>query len=246
MLIGAPVFVMKTGGYAHYFLCSSSYIHHSNRGLRQLNMHLNMRRPPTTIPSFFPDFLRPSSGAKSPASPQLNFTRPTSAAPGVKSPNTSTSTAGLRRPSHNATVMSQISPSSNPRGELIFSSRVDKSFKEGYERYRNAFERRREEKAMEEARRSGGRWFKRGLSESAVINRTWTPTPPASRRNTPLPGVTGATGTTTAALTQGGRRRRSPSPRPSHLSKSEGAGEEASVKEGNREMAESYSFVLGS
>ncbi|KAJ9116506.1 hypothetical protein QFC24_006739 [Naganishia onofrii] len=42
-----------------------------------------------------------------------------------------------------------IPPTTNPRGELIFSSRVDKTFKEGYERYRAAFERRRAEKMRE-------------------------------------------------------------------------------------------------
>ena len=202
-----------------------------------------MRRPPTSIPSFLPDFLRPSSSSKSSLITQLP-TAPHSVVPGTKGPNASASTAGLRRPSHNATVMGQIPPSSNPRGELIFSSRVDKSFKEGYERYRNAFERRREEKAMEEARRNGGRWFKRGLSESTIINRTWTPTPPASRRNTPPPGVTGVTGTTASIPAPGGRRRRSPSPGPSHLSKT-GSEQEDKTTEGNRERAESYSFVLG-
>lgn len=39
-----------------------------------------------------------------------------------------------------------IPPASNPRGELIFSSRVDRHFKDSYERYRATFEKRREEK----------------------------------------------------------------------------------------------------
>jgi hypothetical protein len=38
-----------------------------------------------------------------------------------------------------------IPPAKNPRGELIFSSRVDKSFIESYERYRTGFERIKEE-----------------------------------------------------------------------------------------------------
>ncbi|KAF6744332.1 hypothetical protein DFP72DRAFT_1078873 [Ephemerocybe angulata] len=51
-------------------------------------------------------------------------------------------------------------PASNPRGELVFSSRVDKSFRDGYERCRLAFERKRAEKAREEARKT---WWGRLL-----------------------------------------------------------------------------------
>ena len=149
-----------------------------------------MRRQRPPLPSFVPDFLRPAPVIKPP-------------------PNPKPPTAGARRPSHNATVMGQIPPTANPRGELIFSSRVDKTFKEGYERYRAAFERRREEKAREEARRNKRLWFRRGVEP---IGRVLTPTPPVSRRNTPPPGVNSAT------LTNGTRRGRSPSPGPSHLS----------------------------
>ena len=39
-------------------------------------------------------------------------------------------------------VIPVIPPSSNPRGELIFSSRVHAAFREGYERYRENYERR--------------------------------------------------------------------------------------------------------
>lgn len=48
-----------------------------------------------------------------------------------------------------------IPPSSNPRGELIFGSKVSPTFREGYERYRAAFERRRREKLEE---RHTGSW----------------------------------------------------------------------------------------
>lgn len=37
-------------------------------------------------------------------------------------------------------------PTQNERGEIIFSSRVDAEFRDGYERYRRAFERKRREK----------------------------------------------------------------------------------------------------
>ena len=39
--------------------------------------------------------------------------------------------------------MTNLPPTSNPRGELVFSHKVDKSFRDGYERYRAAFERKR-------------------------------------------------------------------------------------------------------
>ncbi|PWN23152.1 hypothetical protein BCV69DRAFT_244670, partial [Microstroma glucosiphilum] len=46
----------------------------------------------------------------------------------------------------NGSAIQPIPPSSNPRGEMIFSSKVSLAFREGYERYRNVFERRRKEK----------------------------------------------------------------------------------------------------
>ncbi|KAK7449294.1 hypothetical protein VKT23_013437 [Stygiomarasmius scandens] len=51
------------------------------------------------------------------------------------------------------TPLSGIPPSKNPRGELIFSSKIDKSFRDAYEKYRAAFERRREEREREERRK---------------------------------------------------------------------------------------------
>ncbi|CAG8746112.1 13900_t:CDS:2, partial [Acaulospora colombiana] len=44
-------------------------------------------------------------------------------------------------------VIPPIPPSTNPRGELIFSSRVHPSFREGYERYRESYERKRSQGA---------------------------------------------------------------------------------------------------
>jgi hypothetical protein len=40
-------------------------------------------------------------------------------------------------------IIPPIPPSQNPRGELIFSSRVEKNFRERYEYYREGFEKRR-------------------------------------------------------------------------------------------------------
>lgn len=146
---------------------------------------------------------------------------------------------GPRRPSTN-TIMATIPPSSNPRGELIFSSRVDKTFREGYERYRAAFERRREEKSREERGKGWkGLW---GRLESPSRNSA-TPTPPTSRRGTPPPGATFA-----------GRTGRTPSPGITGREPSPGAVRVGSGlrTEGNlddrpgdkRERADSYSFVL--
>ncbi|TIB96698.1 hypothetical protein E3Q18_03010 [Wallemia mellicola] len=57
----------------------------------------------------------------------------------------------FRRPAKAAKVasqqrqkaMSSLPPTTNPRGELVFSHRVDKSFRDGYDKYRSAFERKR-------------------------------------------------------------------------------------------------------
>lgn len=51
-----------------------------------------------------------------------------------------------------------IPPSTNPRGEIIFSNRVSPAFREGYERYRNAFERRRREKLEAAMREASWSW----------------------------------------------------------------------------------------
>lgn len=57
-------------------------------------------------------------------------------------------------PTHRSPIP-PIPPSNNPRGELIFSSKVKPDFREGYEKYRAAFERRREERKTLESR---GKW----------------------------------------------------------------------------------------
>jgi hypothetical protein len=160
------------------FTLTRSYITHSNKALRPLNMHLNLRRPPATfpIPFFRSKVTVPSAAPPAPAK-----------------------SLSSRRQSTTSTVMASIPPSHNPRGELIFSSRVDKTFREGYERYRAAFERRREEKAREEARRNA-RWFS-GVGASRTPT-TSTPTPPASRRGTPPPSLGAAGGEKALAETR--------------------------------------------
>ncbi|KAG9006779.1 hypothetical protein FRB94_000463 [Tulasnella sp. JGI-2019a] len=106
-----------------------------------------------------------------------------------------------------------IPPPTNPRGELIFNSRVDKTFRESYERYRTAYERAKEEwdrKTYEErVRKAWWSWFlmRRSGSGSNIIPSTpsriakgsegvspstgmassspTSMTPPASRRGRP-------------------------------------------------------------
>lgn len=160
-----------------------SYVNHSNKSLRPLNMYFNVRRARggfwDMVP--LPAALRPAPAPLKAVSntSTLSEKRP----PGAHRPST-------RRVSNSSpqTVMAQIPPSSNPRGELIFSSRVDPHFEEGYKRYRAAFERRREERAKEEARLRGPwwlRWARRGgIAQSPPPQ---AHSQPASRRSTPQP-----------------------------------------------------------
>ena len=101
-------------------------------------MFLNVRRPPlrskfywNPLSFFFPRPLEPTH----PPSPSLTHHR-------------------LRT---SATLpIPPIPPAANPRGELIFSSRIDKNFRESYERYRSAFERKREVKEYNERQK---KWY---------------------------------------------------------------------------------------
>lgn len=61
---------------------------------------------------------------------------------------------------------SSIPPAQNSRGELIFSSKVSPEFRQGYERYRAAFERRRAEKIAAKRAQSWKRWFDFALGRS--------------------------------------------------------------------------------
>ena len=111
----------------------------ANRALRNFNMHLNMRQPPlrSKLPfnPFAFLFARPPEPT-TPASPTHNSP--------VRRRSPSPSGTGGRR--NSSVPLAPIPPASNPRGELIFSSRVDRAFRESYDRYRGQFERRREER----------------------------------------------------------------------------------------------------
>ncbi|KAG6892617.1 hypothetical protein C0992_013210, partial [Termitomyces sp. T32_za158] len=98
-------------------------------------MYFNVRKPPlrakfninyNPLAFFFPRDPPAPAPLPAPATAQRR-TRDASPLPGTSIP------------------IPAIPPATNPRGELIFSSRVDRAFREGYERHRAAFERRREE-----------------------------------------------------------------------------------------------------
>ncbi|OSD00571.1 hypothetical protein PYCCODRAFT_1479037 [Trametes coccinea BRFM310] len=133
------VLFFASGMYSEKIGYAKKYVPHANRALRNFNMYLNMRQPPlrSKLPfnPFAFLFARPSSPPSSPtvASPNRRARSPSPAR-----------TASARRSS--SVPIPPIPPASNPRGELIFSSRVDRSFREAYERYRAQFERRREER----------------------------------------------------------------------------------------------------
>ena len=82
----------------------------------------------------------------------------------------------LGRRSSSAVPMPSIPPTTNPRGELIFSSRVDRSFREAYERYRTAFERKRDERERQAAASTWTGW----LLQKMPWNRASAPTTDSS------------------------------------------------------------------
>lgn len=142
-----------------------SYVPHANRALRNFNMYLNVRQPP--LRSKLPSFLNPFT---------LLFPRPTPApsAPVVPTRRRSPSPNAGRTKRSSSVPIPPIPPASNPRGELIFSSRVERSFRESYERYRAAFERRRGERERMEREKTWWGWMLSKLSWSKP-----PPMPPA-------------------------------------------------------------------
>ncbi len=135
------------------------YVSHANRTLRSFNMYLNVRARKYTLRSL----LSPQSPPPSPL--------PTQPPPQTPPPRRS------------SVPINPIPPPTNPRGELIFNTRVDKGFREGYERYRGAFEKRREERQREaedlKASKSWWAWFR---SRPAQSERTESPSPAPGKR----------------------------------------------------------------
>ncbi|KAN0061872.1 hypothetical protein ACQY0O_005866 [Thecaphora frezii] len=139
-----------SGMHAERIRAANKFVPQANRSLRSFNMYLNTRTYPRRR-SFFSLFSSSSSSsAPSASSPSLssrNHAHPS---------NASTAAAAAVAPRRSA--IPPIPPSQNPRGELIFSTRVSADFRDGYERYRAAFERRRAEKMAAKRARSWKRW----------------------------------------------------------------------------------------
>ncbi|KAG6852642.1 hypothetical protein C0991_010239 [Blastosporella zonata] len=150
------VLFFASGMYEEKILYANKYVPHANRALRSFNMYLNVRKPSlrsklrlNPLAFFFPR-PPPASSQSSPsnsASPSRSSTSPSS--------TTGPVSRTLPTPAPRSMPIPSIPPATNPRGELIFSSRVDRAFREGYDRHRAAFERRREERERERRRERG-------------------------------------------------------------------------------------------
>ncbi|QRW13167.1 Spo7 domain protein [Ceratobasidium sp. AG-Ba] len=161
------ILFFASGLYSEKILYANRYVPQANRALRSFNIHLNVRTqpkgPPAPLKYLFP---RPPPSPSAPA--------PTPAHP-------------LRKKAQ----LNPIPPATNPRGELIFSSRVDRSFREAYERYRAVWERKREEHLAATKRRWLLGWLPGSKAAAPNLNSGGrnTPTPassrPASRRSSP-------------------------------------------------------------
>ncbi|KII91549.1 hypothetical protein PLICRDRAFT_38318 [Plicaturopsis crispa FD-325 SS-3] len=123
------VLFFASGMYSEKIAYANQYVHHANRALRSFNMYLNVRKPPLRASFNIP--LNPLS---------FFFPRPE---PPPKPSRSRSPSPTAHSPAH---TLAPLPPATHPRGELIFSSRVDRSFRDSYERYRTAFERRREER----------------------------------------------------------------------------------------------------
>ncbi|KAG9019421.1 hypothetical protein FRB90_002573 [Tulasnella sp. 427] len=157
LLIAATTLFLffSNGLYSEKIGYANKYVSHANRTLRQFNMYLNVRPRPITSSSWFLRILR-SSPSPDFTSPPLSPVSPTSRSlpgfdlsPRARSPSSSRSAP-----------ITPIPPPTNPRGELIFNSRVDKNFRESYERYRALFEKAREDRQRDavEAKRARSWW----------------------------------------------------------------------------------------
>ena len=115
------------------------------------------------------------------------------------------------RPVARGTTISSIPHTTNPRGELIFSSRVDRSFRDSYERYRSAFERKREERQRLAAAETWWGWIMLKMPWSEKL-----PLPPVGGPSNHLRSISGSLrgrGTSSLGTTPSTSRRSSPAPR---------------------------------
>ncbi|KAL5498017.1 hypothetical protein ACEPAH_2948 [Sanghuangporus vaninii] len=186
-----------SGLYGEKIAYANRYVPQANRALRNFNMYFNVRHRP----------LR-SRLSMNPLTYLLNRGKTEDTASRTRSP----SPEG-RRKRGTSVPIPPIPPTNNPRGELIFSSRVDRNFRESYERYRAAFERKREERELYALAQTwrGWRiwpwnWMRRSLPHPASYVREHASmsmrgrgsdsesnmsTPSSSRRPSPAPGSAG-------------------------------------------------------
>ncbi|KAJ7231337.1 hypothetical protein C8J57DRAFT_1533752 [Mycena rebaudengoi] len=144
------------GTYTDKIAYANKYVPHANRALRLFNMYLNVRKPPlrakllcNPLAFFFP---RPDDPPPPPSPPSRSSSRAPSSSSSSPMQTGSTSTS-LPIPA--------IPSAANLRGELRLSSRVDRAFRDGYERYRANFERKRAAQAQaqgEQARAQRWGW----------------------------------------------------------------------------------------
>ena len=156
-------------------------------------MYLNVRQPPLRSKLPFNPFSMLFGRTSPTPTPAPTPTSPTpTPTDGGSTKRRSPSRDGrLSKRSSSVVPLSPIPPSSNPRGELIFSSRVDRQFRDSYDRYRTAFERRREERERAAHERTWLGWV------MVRVLRIKAPAPP--------PAPTTATGSGTATPVGPGR-----------------------------------------
>ncbi|KAK4054486.1 hypothetical protein OIV83_000980 [Microbotryomycetes sp. JL201] len=164
-------------------------------------------------------------------------------------------------PSVRGVPIPPIPPAQNPRGEMIFSSRVSAAFREGYERYRGEWERRRAEATRgPQAQPLWLPWFprrpRRAISEEKM-SRPSTPNNDSLERTRgrSVTGLgTGGTSTPTGFGSKTSSRHPSPyrsSPRTSRPSSpgqsrpaTPSSTDATNTKDGGRIRAESFSALL--
>ncbi|KAF7978573.1 hypothetical protein HWV62_45509 [Athelia sp. TMB] len=194
------VLFFASGMYSEKIAYANRYVPHANKALRSLNMYLNVRKPP--LRSKFP--LNPLS---------FFFPRPSEPPSRPMSPTRAPSPGG--RVSAASTTLQTIPHTTNPRGELIFSSRVDRGFREAYERYRSAFERKRDERQRLDDAKTWWGWLMLKMPWSEGLP---TPPPASLLQHAHTRTLSGSPrGRASSGHTPNASRRSSPAPRPGGL-----------------------------
>lgn len=141
------------------------YVPRANKTLRAFNMHLNVRQPPlhSKLPRLLTNplsilFDRSGSNGRFTPSPSPTPTPTPTSTPAPAEDLTLTTkramSTGTEDSSNSITGSSHINsgsfvpltsmpPTTSPRGELIFSSRVDRSFRDSYEKFRESMDKKR-------------------------------------------------------------------------------------------------------